>query len=109
MTIIRSRDGRAELRKIPRKPLSTSVQQRASIDPGDGSPHRHCMICDISQRGARIALAGKSDIPDEFRLMLGGGGAHRRCRVVWRTEQQIGIEFLTELRGSDGGERVSID
>ncbi len=92
MTIIRSRDRRAELRKIPRKPLSTSAQQRTSIDPGDGS-HRNCTIYDISQKGARIALSGKNDIPDEFRLMLGSGGAHRQCRVVWRTEQQIGIEF----------------
>ncbi len=95
MTILRSRDELGELRKIPRKSLSGSAQQRASIDLGDGSSHRNCMICDISQKGARIALTGKNDIPNEFRLMLGGGGAHRRCRVVWRTEQQIGIEFLT--------------
>ncbi len=98
MTIPRSRDGGGEPRKIPRKSLSASAQQRASIDLGDGSPHRNCMICDISPTGARIALAGKNDIPDEFRLMLGGGGAHRRCRVVWRTEQQIGIEFLTAFQ-----------
>jgi hypothetical protein len=97
MTVIRSHDGHAELRTISRKPLSTSVQQRASIDPGEGSPHRNCVVCDLSQKGAQIALAGQNDIPDEFRLMLGGGGAFRRCRIAWRTEQQVAVEFCIEL------------
>jgi hypothetical protein len=96
MTVFQSCDGDLELRKISRKSLSGSAQQRALIDLGDGSPPRNCMICDVSQQGARIAVVCQIDIPDEFRLMLGGGGAHRRCRVVWRTEQQVGVAFLTE-------------
>jgi len=95
MTAFRSREGDLELRKISRKSLSGSAQ-RALIDFGDGSSPHNCMICDVSQQGARIAVVRQIDIPDEFRLMLGGGGAHRRCRVVWRSEQQVGVAFLTE-------------
>ena len=110
MTVFRSRDGDVELRTISRKSLFGSKQQRALIDIGDDSPPRNCMICDVSQQGARIAVVRQNDIPDEFRLMLGGGGAHRRCRVVWRTEQQVGVAFFTEpqiavaAKGSHEGE-----
>ena len=89
-----------ELRTISRKSLFGSKQQRALIDLGDDPPPRNCMICDVSQQGARIAVVRQNDIPDEFRLMLGGGGAHRHCRVVWRTEQQVGVAFLTETQNA---------
>jgi len=96
MTVPRSHNGDVGLRKISRKSLSEPAQQRALIDVGDGSSPRNCLICDVSQQGARVAVIRQSDIPDEFRLMLGGGGANRPCRVVWRTEQHVGVEFLTK-------------
>jgi PilZ domain len=106
MTVFQSRAGDVELRKIARKSLFGSKQQRASIDLGDGSPLHNCMICDVSQQGARVAVVRQSDIPDEFKLMLGGGGAHRRCRVVWRTEQQVGIAFLKEPQNAVAAEDI---
>ncbi len=38
-------------------------------------------------------------VPDEFILALSSdGAARRRCRVAWRTENQIGVEFLKDLK-----------
>lgn len=54
-----------------------------------------CVIWDISQGGARVAVANPQSIPDEITLLLKRDAMHgTRCRVVWRTDDQIGLEFL---------------
>jgi hypothetical protein len=54
-----------------------------------------CVIWDISQGGARVAVASLDAISDEFTLMLERDATcGTRCRVAWRTEEQIGLEFL---------------
>jgi hypothetical protein len=67
------------------------VHQFASIDLGNGSPLRSCMISDISESGARLTIGTCGDIPDTFTLLL-----HRRCRVVRRLDGQIGVQFVTD-------------
>jgi hypothetical protein len=60
-----------------------------------GSRPLPCLIADISASGARLLLDGEEDIPDRFVLLLTpAGGARRHCRVVWRRELTIGVEFL---------------
>jgi NAD(P)-dependent dehydrogenase (short-subunit alcohol dehydrogenase family) len=71
----------------------------ATFDLGDGSPAIECTLCDASQEGALLAVAEPDGVPDEFILALtSGGAARRRCRVAWRTENQIGVEFLKDLK-----------
>jgi hypothetical protein len=53
-----------------------------------------CALSDVSDRGARINVHDSEVIPDNFLLLLAGGGAARRkCRVIWRQPQQIGVKF----------------
>jgi hypothetical protein len=78
-----------ELRRSARR----TVSYPARIDAGDGSPSYACTLADISQTGAKLNAAVGSVLPDEFTLLL--GGAHRKCRVVWRTEKQIGVRFVS--------------
>jgi PilZ domain-containing protein len=78
-----------ELRRSARR----TVRYPARIDAGNGSPVLACTLADISQTGARLVVALGSDPPDEFSLLL--GGASRRCRVVWRSEKQVGVRFLS--------------
>ncbi len=53
-----------------------------------------CALSDVSDRGARINVHDLEVIPDNFLLLLAGGGAARRkCRVIWRQPQQIGVKF----------------
>jgi hypothetical protein len=70
-----------------RRALRHSLHQFASIDVGNGSLSS-CMISDISETGARLTVGGK--LPDEFTLLL-----HRRCRVVRRSDGQIGVKFVS--------------
>ena len=79
-----------------RKNLRRSISYPAFIDLGDGLP-RVCSLCDASQQGAQLAVADPDALPDEFVLALSSdGAARRRCRIVWRTQTQIGVEFLKE-------------
>jgi PilZ domain len=53
-----------------------------------------CVIADISEGGVRI-LTEDTDVPDEFVLFFNdGNGARRKCRVVWRLDNEIGVEFI---------------
>ena len=82
-----------------RKNFRRSISYPAFIDLGDGSPAIECTLCDASQEGALLAVADPDGVPDEFILALtSGGAARRRCRVAWRTENQIGVEFLKDIK-----------
>jgi hypothetical protein len=84
-----------------RKKLRRTVTYPAFLDLGDGSPARVCTLCDASQEGAQLAVADPAGLPDEFILALSADGAARRhCRVVWRTERQVGVEFLKDRKAS---------
>jgi hypothetical protein len=82
-----------------RKNLRRTVTYPAFLDLGDGSSPRECILCDASQEGAQLTVAEPNSLPDEFILALSSdGAARRRCRVMWRTEKQIGVEFLKDRR-----------
>jgi hypothetical protein len=82
-----------------RKNLRRSITYPAFIDLGDGSPAIECTLCDASEVGALLAVAEPNGVPDEFILALSSdGAARRRCRLAWRTDNQIGVEFLKDLK-----------
>lgn len=83
-----------EKRKAPRR----SISYPAFIDLGGGQALVECRLCDASQEGAHLAVADPNSVPNEFILALSSdGAARRRCRVVWRTDTQIGVEFLKDI------------
>jgi PilZ domain len=67
------------------------VQYLAQIDAGGGATPRSCIICDISNGGARLTIGPKSEVPEEFTLLF-----RRRCRVVRRSDGQIGVQFVSQ-------------
>jgi hypothetical protein len=82
-----------------RKNFRRSISYPAFIDLGDGSPAIECTLCDASQEGALLAVAEPAGVPDEFILALSSdGAARRRCQVAWRTDNQVGVEFLKDLK-----------
>ena len=71
------------------------VGDTARIDLGDGAQPHVCTISDVSEAGARLYVKGMKDLPESFDLMLVAGGAvRRRCRIIWRSEGQVGVQFL---------------
>jgi PilZ domain len=82
---------RAERRRVERR----VVHIPARIDLGD-SVLRDCTVLDISELGAKLEVKAPRDLPDTFTLFLAPNGYHpRRCRVSWRSDEHVGVEFVT--------------
>jgi hypothetical protein len=67
----------------------------------DGTWRRDCLMFDVSQTGACLCVEGLLEGLDlhEFFLVLSSMGlAYRRCRMVRRADDQIGVEFLAPDR-----------
>ena len=60
-----------------------------------GQQLRECTVWDESETGARLVVDAPETIPDSFHIyMTLDFTSRRRCRVVWRSGTQIGVEFL---------------
>jgi hypothetical protein len=82
-----------------RKSLRRSIAYPVSIEIGGDAPPVPCTLCDASQHGAQLAVANPSSVPNEFILSLSADGAvRRRCRVIWRAESSVGVEFLKDVK-----------
>lgn len=79
--------------KDKRKSRRQQMRYSAWLALDDDQQHG-CAIADISDTGARIDVDDAEAVPDQFLLLLSGNGSPRRkCRVVWRRENQIGVSF----------------
>lgn len=81
-----------EKRRSLRRPLS----HIAHIATGLGQPLQ-CSMSDVSEAGARIALPYPKSAPQEFLFLL-KPDLPRWCRVVWRSEHEIGVAFIDPPR-----------
>jgi hypothetical protein len=82
-----------------RNSVRREVHLSAKIDIGGGRPLTDCTVVDIADYGARIAIAAPEEAPKEFILYLSPCGfPFRRCRLVWRTKDHIGVEFDSQFR-----------
>ena len=52
-----------------------------------------CTVRNLSPNGALLVVASLVAIPERFDLVLGTNGEQRSCRVVWRGEDRLGVEF----------------
>jgi hypothetical protein len=84
---------REERRRIPRR----KVNIRARIDVGGAI--LDCKVVDISKLGAKISVEAAHLLPDPFLLLLTrSGSAARQCRIRWRSDEEVGVEFLPHHR-----------
>jgi hypothetical protein len=85
------RDDGQEQRRSKRVPRRSA----AWIELAGDSARIPCVIWDISDGGARLAAPRPRELPPAFKLILTrDGDAERLCQVVWRSDKQVGVEFL---------------
>ena len=65
-----------------------------------------CTIRDISEDGACLRVASALGIPDFFELIL-DEKILRPCRVKWRKQTQIGVEFQQEIASATDAQKYS--
>ena len=60
-----------------------------------GKPAVHfCVILNLSETGACLRPADPAAVPEYFDLLVDGAAEpSRRCRVIWRKETRLGVEF----------------
>ena len=80
----------ADKRKRTRKPEF----YRGQIDPGRGAEKAKCNVTDLSKAGAKLLLQSPSKLPASFTLVLPDSAKHL-CRVIWRAEDEVGVEFVS--------------
>ena len=82
--------GRVERRKSPRHPVIKTAWMRTRHDPLPSV----CVLWDVSEGGARLAVARPEAVPDDLTIALDRNDTvGTACRVVWRSREQIGLEF----------------
>jgi hypothetical protein len=52
-----------------------------------------CTVRNLSPKGALLVVASLAGIPESFELMLDATGEQHPCRVIWRGEDRLGVEF----------------
>jgi PilZ domain len=78
-----------------RRSIREHVHFPAWTEIGDGSQRCECTVLDISEDGARIMLSSPTLLPEEFWLVFTKDGTRRRrCRMVWRSDEQVGVIYL---------------
>jgi hypothetical protein len=78
----------------PRKASRTRVRRIGWLSRVKGEQVRECTVWDESDTGMRLVVDTPDEIPDSFYLYPTLDFASRRhCRVVWRSENQMGVEF----------------
>ena len=84
-------------RRTPRQALGRD----AFVCSDDGKPIGACHLCDVSATGARLSMPPRllAKLPEDFILVLAKRGkVHRRCRIVWRSEDEVGVRFRPGVR-----------
>lgn len=73
----------------------TTVRRCGWLSRTKGEQLRECVVVDESRKGARLAVDAPNEIPDNFYIYMSLESTSRHhCRVAWRSDKQIGVEFL---------------
>jgi hypothetical protein len=82
-------------RQDQRKGLRRPSRRAAEVIFGAHEPAARCVICDMSDGGARLALVRpRVDLPSTFTLVLSKDTARRNCQVVWTDKRYVGVKFI---------------
>jgi len=76
----------------------TRVSRNAKIILPRDTSLVHCTVQNLTSGGARLKLANTYGIPQTFELTFEHGRTRRLCRVVWRTNDCLGVSFEEEQR-----------
>ena len=71
----------------------TRVLRCAKIIVPRRSPVISCTVQNITSAGACLKLANTFGVPDTFDLTFEHGRTRRSCRVIWRTNDKLGVKF----------------
>lgn len=78
-----------------RKTVRHRTLKGGKIVINDGFSTFDCKVRNFSEAGAKLVVGGIIGIPERFTLAM-DDGRRFACAVVWRTEGEIGVQFLSD-------------
>jgi hypothetical protein len=92
------------MRTEQRKKIRRVVRQTARLVQADGTDLGACTMIDISETGAYLKPENAETLPDQFILLLSSNAVVRRqCAVAWRSDEAVGVQFISPNRASNAG------
>lgn len=77
-----------------RRSHRVNLQLPVTVDAGEGAPQHQVLMVDVSEQGARLALENPGELPEDFTILLSYRGfPRRRCHVLWRSSDHVGVGF----------------
>lgn len=70
------------------------VLKSGSILFNNGYSSFACKVKNQHENGALLECESTLGIPNEFKLRMGGLGSSMQVKVIWRTDQKIGVSLL---------------
>lgn len=60
-----------------------------------------CKTSNISNKGAKLTMQGRIEVPNLFFVSFSvNGKVARQCKVVWRTGRDVGVRFTGSERAA---------
>jgi len=87
------------MRRERRKSFRVEWNSPATIHDSQRHLDRPCILSNFSNGGAEITGVRAATIPDEFMLQITCDDS-RKCRVLWRTDDTLGVEFTDRDRSA---------
>jgi hypothetical protein len=69
------------------------TERPAKLFLGEGMPVE-CSVYNLSTKGAGLEIPYLKKLPSQFSIAISGTGQKTRCRLAWRNDNKVGIEFL---------------
>src|SRR5260370_11468906 len=85
-----------------RKGIRVQWHSSAMIYDGEGDLGYPCVLSDFSNGGAKITGVTVGAVPDHFMLRIARGLKRRKCHVLWRSADALGVEFTDRVVSPDG-------
>src|SRR3954452_2902686 len=85
---------------IPRRFRRHRVCLEALITPLVMHRPTACTVLDLPEGGATLRVSLGALIPARFELAIPSRRERHRCRLVWRTLDALGVEFLSRREGT---------
>jgi hypothetical protein len=88
-------------RAYPR--IETSVTAKIAV--GGKAPSTPCVVRNLCEGGACLQMASTAGLPPAFVLVF--EATSRNCRVIWRTDTQLGVTFKPDPRAALQAQKAS--
>jgi hypothetical protein len=79
---------------VERRQSFRTQTNRSAVISLDSGERIDCTVRDISVGGAQLEMAERRRLPEKFSLTVVGNWHKRPCRLAWRKDRWLGVEYL---------------